>query len=862
MIVPPISLGFLDGGGKMGSLMRTHDWSRSPIGPPVCWPDTLKAAVATCLASRFPMVVWWGPELVMLYNDAWQPILGETKHPAGLGRPAAEVWPETWPIVREQFENALNGNASWSENLLLASDRHGFLEECYFTYSHSPLKDAEGKVVGVQTAVIETTDRVLTERRTRILRAFSKATADASFQGKSVEQTCQALLDLLCKANPDVPFAAQYVCDNGTCAQLLCCEGIDSSLLPITVNASDRDPWGISQVLRERAPALSQHPRGISRSLPGGAWPEPTRQLVALPLPRKGPEVDLLGVILVGINSRLRLDEPYMDFLHLIASELAGSIARIQGTNKEKEDLATLKRAEAALRASEARLAEETIALTRLHDYSSRLWQTCDLNEGLVEILRGSIQMMSADKGHVQILDSRGVLTIAVQEGFDDPFLEYFKEVSVADNSACARALRAGRRIIIEDVETDADDASFRHIALAAGFRAVQSTPITARDGKPLGMMSTHFCRVHRPTEHELRILDLYARKAADFIEHRRSVDALRQSKERYKGIFENAGTGIYIADLAGRFQQCNPAYASMHGYSEEELCKINIKDLVHPEDWPRHTPEIQLLTAGKIPSFKILNRCIAKDGDLLWVHKHVSLLRDAAGRPESILALVTDVTERKRAEDARKFLNAELDHRVKNALATVSAVVSQTRQGSRSVANFVAALEGRIRSMATTHELLSARRWLGISLTELVSRELAPYATSKNTEINGPEVILKPEAGQAMAMVLHELATNAAKYGALSTKEGRVSISWDRRLNGQPPRLVLEWQEIDGPPVVAPDKSSFGTSTIRDLIPYEFDGAVGLTLAPEGVRCRVELPADWLSSDAAPTLEAIARAS
>src|SRR5215470_13619930 len=80
----PTPLGFLDGGGKMGTLMRTHDWSRSPLGPPVCWPDTLKAAIATCLASRFPMVVWWGPDLIMLYNDAWQPILGETKHPAGL----------------------------------------------------------------------------------------------------------------------------------------------------------------------------------------------------------------------------------------------------------------------------------------------------------------------------------------------------------------------------------------------------------------------------------------------------------------------------------------------------------------------------------------------------------------------------------------------------------------------------------------------------------------------------------------------------------------------------------------------------------------------------------------------------------
>jgi len=847
MSARPTLLGFLEGGGTMGALMRTHDWSRSLLGPPAYWPDRLKAAIATCLASRFPMVVWWGPELLMLYNDAWQPILGETKHPAGLGRPCAEVWPETWPIVRQQFEDALNGKATWSENRLLASNRHGFLEESYFTYSHSPLKDAEGKVVGVQTAVLETTNHVLSERRMLILRTLSNATLETPSQGQSIEYTCQALLDLLCKGNLDVPFAAQYVLEDRAHARLICSGGIDRSLLPSTVNAMDCDPWGISQVLRERVPVVSE--RSASQPLLGGAWPEPTRQLVALPLVRKTSGNDLLGVILVGVNSCLRLDRSYMDFLNLIAAELAGSIARIRDMNKEMEDIAALKRVEAALRASEARLAEEANALARLHDYSSQLWQR-DLHDGLVVILRGSIQMMGADKGNVQIVDPRGILTIAVQEGFDQPFLELFKEVFIEDNSVSGKALRARRRVIVEDVETDEDFAPFRHMALAAGFRAVQSTPIMGRNGVPLAIMSTHFCNAHRPSEQELRILDLYARKAADFIEHHQSDEVLRQSKERYKGIYENAGTGIYIADLTGRFQHCNPAYASTHGYTEEELRKLSIKDLVHPEDWSRHTPEIELLTSGKIASFKILNRCIAKGGDLIWVHKHVSLLRDATGRPESILALVTDVTERKRAEDARNFLNAELDHRVKNALATVSAVVSHTGQDTRSVGTFVAALDGRIRTMARTHELLSAHRWRGISLAELAARELAPYATSNNTEINGPEVMLKPEVGQAMAMVLHELATNAAKYGALSTKKGRVSVQWDRQPNGNSPRLVLAWQEVDGPPVAAPENSGFGTSTIRDLIPYEFGGAVDLTLARGGVRCRVELPTHWLTSD------------
>ena len=185
------------------------------------------------------------------------------------------------------------------------------------------------------------------------------------------------------------------------------------------------------------------------------------------------------------------------------------------------------------------------------------------------------------------------------------------------------------------------------------------------------------------------------------------------------------------------------------------------------------------------------------------WIEFACPISYNELGRPVRRIGANIDVTERKRAEERQGLLMAELDHRVKNTLATVSAVVSHTRQGNRSVANFAAALDGRIRSMATTHELLSSGRWQGIPLTELVQRELAPYATRNNTEINGPQVVLTPEAGQAMAIVLHELSTNAAKYGALSTGYGRVSIRWDQRRHGHSgSHLLFEWLEIGGPPV------------------------------------------------------------
>lgn len=329
------SLSFLDGGGKMGALMRAHDWSNSPLGDPVTWSDALKMAVGTCLSSRFPMVVWWGPQLIMLYNDAWQPILGETKHPGGLGRPGAESWPETWAIVGEQFERALQGIASWSEDLLLASDRHGFIEECYFTYSHSPLKDASGKVVGVHSVVSETTPRVLSERRLRILRDLSNATVQAATEANTVEETCQALVSLLCSKNPDVPFGLLYLADATGRARLIASAGVDAELFPSVVEAGERDAWGLGQVLGALLP-VTMDASSAARPLPGGVWPEPTKQLVALALTRATRSAEVLGALLLGINSRLRLDERYLDYLQLVAAQFSGSLSTLQSIEKEK----------------------------------------------------------------------------------------------------------------------------------------------------------------------------------------------------------------------------------------------------------------------------------------------------------------------------------------------------------------------------------------------------------------------------------------------------------------------------------------------------------------------------------------------
>jgi two-component sensor histidine kinase len=227
-----------------------------------------------------------------------------------------------------------------------------------------------------------------------------------------------------------------------------------------------------------------------------------------------------------------------------------------------------------------------------------------------------------------------------------------------------------------------------------------------------------------------------------------------------------------------------------------------------------------------------------------------VEELRQIALRRQRMVDIHVDVMERGRLEEHKNLLIRELDHRFKNVLSVISAIASRTQETTSSMAAFVTALKGRIAALTMTHELLSRRNWHGISLVDLVHRELAPYSTASNTEINGSDHILSADAGQVIGMVIHELATNAAKYGALSNKDGSVWVCWRQQQNGQGEnQLRIEWQERGGPPLVDPQsRCGYGTRVIRDLIPHELGGTVELTHSREGLHCKLEIPAHWIA--------------
>ena len=336
----------------------------------------------------------------------------------------------------------------------------------------------------------------------------------------------------------------------------------------------------------------------------------------------------------------------------------------------------------------------------------------------------------------------------------------------------------------------------------------------------------------------------------------------ISDSKEAERALEERnmqlslAGKAALVGSFAVDFEtdevQVSEGYAAIHGLPEGtgRTMRGKWRAGVHPEDLQRVNEVRNRTFCEQRGEYSIEYRITRSSGEVRWIEGRCFVSYGSGGRPERMVGVDIDVTARRRAEEHQRMLVAELDHRVKNVLATVSAVASHTQDAKLSAADFAAKLAGRIRSMAATHELLSGRQWEGISVRELVRRELAPYMATNNTSLDGPELMLSPEAGQNVSMVMHELTTNAVKHGALSTNDGRISVRWNRTRNSADAWLCIEWRETGGPLVQTSRRSSYGTEVIRNLIPYELGGTVDLVFASEGVRCDINIPLTEASSN------------
>jgi signal transduction histidine kinase/GAF domain-containing protein len=336
----------LGAGGEVGRLMRSIDWSRTPLGPMSRWPPLLRRMVVTCILSPFPMDISWGPDLIYIYNDAARPLLGR-KHPAALGRPKREALPELWDAVGPTHRDVMEGRrAIWGENAPFLLDRRGFLEECYMTFAHSPILDGTG-VAGVLTVGSETTRAVVDARRLRTLSALGE---DAG-AGRSVEQACAAVLDTLSENPIDVPFVLLYLLDAGARrARLAGSAGLAPGrpLVPETVGLrSRRARWPLGRAIMQlRTQSVALDPALLRDA---GDWAHGLPPVAALTVPLRDTSTgEAAGAAVFGVNPALELDDAQRAFLELIGKQLSLVIgdARAHQVERARADvLADLSRA-------------------------------------------------------------------------------------------------------------------------------------------------------------------------------------------------------------------------------------------------------------------------------------------------------------------------------------------------------------------------------------------------------------------------------------------------------------------------------------------------------------------------------------
>jgi PAS domain S-box-containing protein len=330
-----------------------------------------------------------------------------------------------------------------------------------------------------------------------------------------------------------------------------------------------------------------------------------------------------------------------------------------------------------------------------------------------------------------------------------------------------------------------------------------------------------------------------------DVTDKKAAEEALREAKERLAATYESAVAGIAEVDAEGRFLSVNEAFCRMTGYEKDELGQLSFFDLTHPEDVSRERGRYAEIVGGGTERFTIEKRYVRKDGRIIWVQVMNSAVRNADGDFAFGVKMFQDITERKEAEARQKLLLDELNHRVKNTLSTVQSLAQQTARNCRSAEEFRARFEPRLLALSAAHDRLTRNQWEGASLRDIAEEELAVHAApGRRLCAEGPQLHLPPRASLSLSMALHELATNAAKHGALSVPGGEVALTWTIEREGSPfPTGVrLLWVEKGGGDVKPPGTEGFGSRLLK-VTARELGGEMETDFAPEGLRWSLSFP-------------------
>jgi PAS domain S-box-containing protein len=506
---------------------------------------------------------------------------------------------------------------------------------------------------------------------------------------------------------------------------------------------------------------------------------------------------------------------------------------------------------------SKESLERKTEELTRANRRLALMAQVANnliLSEAPPDHLKAAFHAIAAEIGADYYFNYRvdpnepGILDLESSRGLDPEQQRSFRRIDCGKFPSGLVAT-SRRPVIFEDVQGRDDELTA--FLRALGVKAYAGLPLIAH-GHLFGTIAFAATGKTAFAEAEIELLKTLTDQCAATLDRDRLLARLRESDALYRAAMKAGRTGAWETDYA----------AGTRTWSEEGMALFGL-DLVdgrgilggetdeyraalHPDD--RHLVEHYRQLADEQDSFAAEYRIVRPDGAMLWLSGRGQVAaRRADGRAQRLISIMVDITERKKTEEHIQFLMREMSHRSKNLLSVIQAIAGQTVRSAGTIGEFEKRFSLRLRGLAASHDILVDQAWHGAPLADLVCLQLAPFVEDDNSRVGlaGPEVVVTTHAAQAIGLALHELATNAAKYGALSTPGGRIEVSWMfAEHDGEPRCLRLSWIEQGGPPVAPPSSKGFGHIVVERMVASSLGGSVVMDFAPEGLRWTLSIPA------------------
>ncbi|QPC91781.1 PAS domain S-box protein [Mesorhizobium sp. INR15] len=741
---PATDHAFLSGGGELGCLIARFDWAATSIGPIEVWPQSLKTAVSLILRSKVPIVMLWGDDGVMIYNDGYSHFAGG-RHPRLLGSKVREGWPEVADFNDNIMKVCLHGGGTLAyREQVLTLNRTGRPEQVWLDLDYSPVLDESGKPAGVIAIVIETTEKVTAERwrvgeRDRQRQMFDQAPgfmAMLSGPRHVVEMTNAAYMQLV--GHRDIIGK------------------------PIREALPEIEGQGffelLDQVFGSGEVFIGYALKAELERTPGAAKEDRFIDLVYQPVRNPGGEV--IGIFVQGVDVTDRLV------------------------------------AETALRQSEAQF--RTFA--------------------------------EAMPNHVWTASPKGLL-----DWFNPRVYDYSGKISgELDGQAWAAIVHP------DDIGSAAEKWQG---ALAAGVFYETEFRLRRHDG----VYRWFIARAVPIRDAEGEIVRWIGTNT-DIDDQKQATQALLESERRLQLSQSAAGIAALELDIASGTVVGSENFWNLWGLSPRESSHISLlENIVIPEDKDiRSNPETRERGTA-VPSVEYRIRR-PDTGEMRWLSRHIDFVHDETGKPVKMFGVMQDVTDRREAQTRQELLTHELEHRIKNILAMVAAIASQTLRNT-DIATASATFNERLRALANAHDILNKTRWTSASMRQVIDNTIAAFP-AEQISVSGPALPINPKMALTLALAVNELATNALKYGALSVPDGKVSIEWSMHppseAGGQT-RLIWRWREQGGPAVTPPTRRGFGRFLIERVFGTDFGGSVQIHYHPDGVECVLNAPAPQL---------------